>query len=82
MTYNKYWNNAVQEIFDEHTRQISQIMRLNMETDAKEAAFSKMKEDIMPYKVQDHVVTNLMQAYLSVTNSTYAQALKNTLINY
>ena len=33
-----------------------------MESYAKKTAFKKMKEDIMPYKLQDHVVANLMQA--------------------
>ena len=36
----------------------------------------------MPYKVQDHAVANLMQAYLFVTNSTFAQELKTAAMNY
>ena len=36
----------------------------------------------MSYKVQDHVVANLMQTYLDVSNFTYAQELKNTPLNY
>ena len=31
---------------------------------------------------KDHVVTNLMIVYLAVTNSTYAQELRNTSKNY
>ena len=41
---------------------MNQIMRWNMETDAKEAAFSKMKEDSMPNEVHNHVVANFMQS--------------------
>ena len=61
---------------------MNQIMRWNMESDAKETAFKKMKEDAMPYKLQDHVVANLMQAYMAVTNTTYAEELPNTPMNY
>ena len=38
--------------------------------------------NIMPYKVQDHVVANLIQAYLTVTIFTYAQELKDTPMTY
>ena len=75
MTYNRYWYDAVQESFDKHTRQMNQIMRWNTESDAKETVYKKMKEDVMSYKLQDHVVANLMQAYMAVTNITYAKEL-------
>ena len=57
-------------------------MRWNMKSDAKEAAFSEMKKKTMPFKVKTHVVTNFMKAYLAVTNSAYAQELKNTQMYY
>ena len=50
-------------------------MRWIMESDAKEAAVRKVKKDIMPYKLQDHVMANLIQAYMAVTNTTYAKEL-------
>ena len=43
-----------------YTRQINQIMRWNMKPDAIEATFSEMKGKIMPYRVQDYVVANLI----------------------
>ena len=53
-----------------------------MESEAKENAFKKMSEDSMPFRVQEHVVANLMQAYMTVTNTTYAKELQNTPMNY
>ena len=82
MTYNRYWYDAVQESFDKHTRQMNQIMRWNMESDVKETTFKKMKEDIMPYKLQDRVVANIMQAYMAVTNTTYAKEVQNMPMKY
>ena len=81
-TYNRYWYDSVQENFDKHIRQMNQITRWNMESDAKEIAFKKMNEETMLYKVQDHVVANLMQACMAVTNTKYAKELQNMPMNY
>ena len=56
MTYNRYWYDAVQESFDKHTRQMNQIMRWNMESDAKEEAVIKKQDNPLTFRVHDHVV--------------------------
>ena len=50
ITYNRYWYDAVQEHLGKHARQMNQIIRCNMETDAKEDGVSKRQESALYFK--------------------------------